>query len=296
MKIGFAGLGRMGTPMAAHLAAAGHSIIGYDIALTDARPLPEPLRTNHIGLAACPADLGAADITISMLPNAAITDTVLFGPDGIIAAAQEGHIHVVMGTVGPAAVADFAQRAATTGVSMADSTVSGSVSLAETGQLTAIVGADTDTFQRLQPVLALMTAKQFHVGEAGAGSAAKLAVNSVLAALNQGIAEAIVLAQAGGVRPADLYDVLESRAVAAPYVTYKRDNFLDPEDSDVAFTLALLNKDVTLGLSLAAQHNLQLPQARTVADVLAEATKAGLGQHDMAAVIELLRTTHKAPN
>ena len=147
-----------------------------------------------------------------------------------------------------------------------------------------------------QPVLALMTAQQFHVGEAGAGSAAKLAVNSVLAALNQGIAEAIVLAQAGGVRPADLYDVLESSAVAAPYVAYKRDNFLDPEDSDVAFTLALLNKDVTLGLSLAAQHNLQLPQARAVAGVLAEATKAGLGQHDVAAVVELLRTTHKAPD
>ena len=141
-----------------------------------------------------------------MLPNAAITDTVLFGTDGIIPAAREGHTHVVMETVGPSAAVDIAQRASTQGVSIADSPVSGSVSLAETAQLTAIVGADTTTFQRLQPILALITAKQFHVSAIGAGSAAKLAVNTVLAALNQAIAEAIMLAHAGGVIPADFYE------------------------------------------------------------------------------------------
>ena len=135
-----------------------------------------------------------------------------------------------------------------------------------------------------------MTAKQFHVGAIGAGSAAKVAVNTVVAALNQAIAEAIVLAHTGGVEPADFYEVLASSAVAAPYVDYKRDNFLDPEGSEVAFTLSLLNKDVTLGLTLADEHNLNLPQAHTVGRILDHAVKSGLGQRDMAAVLELLRT------
>lgn len=289
MKIGFAGLGRMGTPMAARLAGGGHSVVAYDIALSADEPLPEPLRTNHIQLATRPAELGAADISISILPDAAITDTVLFGPDGIIPAAHARHIHVVMATVGPSAMTDFAHHAATAGVSVVDSPVSGSVSLAETGQLTAMVGADTPTFERLQPVLALMSAKQFHVGEVGAGSAAKLAVNSVLAALNHAIAEAIVLAHAGGVEPTDFYDVLASSAVAAPYVDYKRHHFLAPDRTDVAFTLALLNKDIALGLALADDHNLDLPQAHTIAAVLDRAVKSGRGQHDMAAVLDLVR-------
>lgn len=289
MRIGFAGLGRMGAPMAARLADAGHTVIAYDIALLDTRTLPEPLCNTGIQVATNPAELGDANISISMLPTAAITDTVLFGPDGILPTAHEGHIHVVMGTVGPAAVVDFAQRAASAGVLIADAPVSGSVALAETGQLTAIVGADRPVFERLRPVLAQMAARQFHVGPVGSGSTAKVAVNTVLAGLNEAIAEGMLLASAGGVSFSGFYDVLASSAVAAPYVDYKRQNFLDPDGSDVAFTLALLNKDVTLGLTLAEEHGLDLPQARTVGRVLDQAMESGLGQRDMAAVLEWLR-------
>ncbi|MEZ0052314.1 3-hydroxyisobutyrate dehydrogenase-like beta-hydroxyacid dehydrogenase [Mycobacterium sp. MAA66] len=289
MKIGFAGLGRMGVPMAAHLLADGHRVIAYDLYLTGPETLPESLRDQDIQIVASPAGLADADMSVGMLPNAAITDTVLFGPSGLIPAANADHIHVVMGTVGPSAVIDFAQRAANADVALADAPVSGSVSLAESGQLTAMVGADDELFNRVRPVLAAMTSKQFHVGPVGAGSAAKLAVNSVLAALNQGVAEALVMAEAGGVAPAELYEVLSSSAVAAPYVHYKRENFLDLDGTDVGFALALLHKDVSLGLAMAAEHALDLPQATTVGQVLDRALESGLGQQDMAAVLQLLR-------
>jgi 3-hydroxyisobutyrate dehydrogenase len=88
----------------------------------------------------------------------------------------------------------------------------------------------------------------------------------------------------------DIAGAEDDFGIADPYVDYKRHNFLDPEGGDVAFTLSLLNKDVTLGLTLADDHNLNLPQAHTVGRILDHAMKSGLGQHDMAAVLELLRT------
>lgn len=289
MNIGFAGLGRMGTPMAAHLLADGHSVTAYDLYLSDIESLPETLQGEDVQIASSPAQLGDTDLSISMLPNAAVTGTVLFGGDGIIEAAHADHIHVVMATVGPSAISGFAQRAHQHQVTLADAPVSGSVSLAESGELTTMVGADEPLFAQLRPILAAMTAKQFHVGPVGAGSAAKLAINSVLAALNQAVAEALVMAEAGGIAPATLYDVLAASAVAAPYVNYKRTNFLDPEDAEVAFTLDLLSKDVALGLAMAAEHHLDLPQAATVGHLLDRALDAGLGAHDMAAVLTLLR-------
>ncbi|WP_328812744.1 NAD(P)-dependent oxidoreductase [Rhodococcus sp. NBC_00297] len=285
MNIGFAGIGRMGAHMVRRLLEAGHSVTAYDLYLS-ADSLPEGLEA--VTVASGPSDLARADVSFSMLPDAAATDDVLFGEGGIVPAAASGHLHVVMGTVGPTAVRAFASRAEAAGVAVVDAPVSGSVSLAETGQISTMVGADADQFRRLQPVLAAMTKAQFHTGPVGTASVAKLAVNSVLASLNQGIAEALLLAEADGLTASAFYDVLGSSAVAAPYVGYKRDHFLDPDGAGVAFPLSLLHKDVGLGLELARRHDLNLPQAATVGNVLDRALATGLGDKDMAAVLEYL--------
>lgn len=288
MNIGFAGIGRMGAHMVRRLLEAGHSVTAYDLYLS-ADSLPEGLEA--VTVASGPSDLARADVSLSMLPDAAATDDVLFGEGGIVPAAASGHLHVVMGTVGPTAVREFVSRAASAGVAVVDAPVSGSVSLAETGQINTMVGADADQFRRLQPVLAAMTKAQFHTGPVGTASVAKLAVNSVLASLNQGIAEALVLAEADGLDASTFYEVLGSSAVAAPYVGYKREHFLNPDEAGVAFPLSLLRKDVGLGLELARTHGLDLPQAVTVGNVLDRALDAGLGEKDMAAVREFLGTS-----
>ncbi|MFC9790358.1 NAD(P)-dependent oxidoreductase [Rhodococcus sp. NPDC127528] len=290
MLIGFAGVGRMGAPMARRLLDAGHTVVAYDLYLSS-DTLPECLRDVDITVAATPAELGATEISLSMLPDATATEAVLFGTDGLVDRADPGHVHVVMGTVGPSAVRDLARRAATHAVVVADAPVSGSVSLAESGQITTMVGTDTEHFEQLRPLLAAMTRAQFHTGPVGSGSVAKLAVNSVLASLNQGIAEALVLAEADGLEPAALYEVLSASAVAAPYVAYKREHFLDPTGTEVAFPLSLLHKDVGLGLALAREHDLHLPQATAVALSLDRALDSGMGAKDMAAVLELVRGT-----
>lgn len=292
MYVGFAGLGRMGRPMARHLVTAGHRVLGYDTAIP-ADAVPGELRIPGIEITDDLARLSETEISVSMLPDAAATESLLFGTQGLLARCGPDHVHVVMGTVGAAAVRALADNAHAAGVRLADAPVSGSVSMAEAATLTAMVGAEPEIFAAVRPVLAAMTRAQFHTGPAGSGSAAKLAVNLTLASLNQAVAEALVVATADGLDPEVFYDVLEASAVAAPYVSYKRATFLRPDSVGVAFPISLLHKDVGLGLELARQHHLELPVANTVARVLDDARGTGLSDLDMAEVQRLLRDNHQ---
>lgn len=292
MHVGFAGIGRMGRPMARHLANAGHRVVGYDPAIP-ADAVPEELRLPGVELTDDPTRLAETEISVSMLPDAAATERLLFGTHGLLAHCKPSHVHVVMGTVGAAAVRALAGKAHAAGVQFADAPVSGSVSMAEAATLTAMVGAEPEIFAAVRPVLAAMTRAQFHTGPVGSGSAAKLAVNLTLASLNQAVAEALVVATADGLDPEVFYDVLEASAVAAPYVSYKRETFLRPDSAGVAFPISLLHKDVGLGLELAHQHRLELPVATTVGRVLDDARGSGLSDLDMAEVLRLLHDNHQ---
>ncbi|MGW5309275.1 NAD(P)-dependent oxidoreductase [Nocardia thailandica] len=275
MLIGFAGLGRMGKPMAAHLAAAGHTVLAYD-------PVPGQAPTSVCSVETADA-LAATEVSISMLPDGAATHALV---TEALADVAPGHVHIVMGTVGPAIVRELA---ALPGIEVVDAPVSGSVSMAEAATITTMVGADAAQFERLRPVLAAMTAEQFHVGPAGAGSTAKLAVNAVLAGLSQAVAEGVLLAEAGGLDPAAFYRILANSAAGAPYVGYKQQAYLAPETTPVAAPVSLIRKDLGLALDLARRHHLVLPGAEAALGVLDEAVAGGLASADMAEVLTVLR-------
>jgi 3-hydroxyisobutyrate dehydrogenase/2-hydroxy-3-oxopropionate reductase len=273
--IGFAGIGRMGAPMARNLVTAGHTVLGHDPAVD---PMPD-------GVTPVPdaAALAEAPISISMLPDAASTREVVLG--GLSAAGPE-HVHVVMGTVGPQVVRELATGGP---VRIVDAPVSGSVQLAEAAAITTMVGGHPDHVARVRPVLAAMTSAQFHTGPVGSGSVAKLAVNAVLGLLSQGVAEGILIAEGGGLDPAVFYEVLRSSAAGAPYVGYKETAFLDPDAAGVAAPVSLIRKDMGLALDLARRRGLSVPASEVVLAVLDEAVAAGLGEQDMARVLSALR-------
>ncbi|MFJ9778977.1 NAD(P)-dependent oxidoreductase [Amycolatopsis sp. NPDC101161] len=279
MLIGFAGLGRMGRPMATHLARAGHTVLAHDPGLDR---VPDGIT------AVAAAELAATELSISMLPDGASTRELV---ERGLAGAGRDHLHVVMGTVGPAVVRDLAVAGP---VDVVDAPVSGSVSMAETAALTTMVGGTDDQFARIRPVLAAMTAAQFHTGPAGSGSAAKLAVNAVLATLSQGIAEGLLIAEAGELDLSVFYEVLRASAAGAPYVGYKEEAFLAPDSAGVAAPISLIRKDLGLALDLAGGR-FALPGAEAAYAVLDDATAAGLGEKDMAQVLAALRgrTTKK---
>jgi 3-hydroxyisobutyrate dehydrogenase-like beta-hydroxyacid dehydrogenase len=119
----------------------------------------------------------------------------------------------------------------------------------------------------------------------------KLVVNSVVHALNQAVAEALVLAEKAGVDRAAAYDVFTGSAVAAPFVQYKRQSYVDPEAAPVAFALDLVAKDLRLIAELADSVGARMPQLVANRAVVAEAVEHGLGHRDMSALAQLLRST-----
>jgi 3-hydroxyisobutyrate dehydrogenase-like beta-hydroxyacid dehydrogenase len=279
MQIGFAGLGRMGRPMAANLARA-HDVLGYDPTVSD----DLELAAAGVQVMSEPERLVSGALSISMLPDAASSMSLLGGPQGLFAQAGPGHTHVLMGTLGLDSIEALVEQARTYDVALVDAPVSGSVSMAQARTLTTMVGATAPEFDLVAPVLAALTRAQFHVGPVGSGTVAKLAVNLVLGAVNQGVAEAIALSSAAGLAPEVFYGVLEESAAAAPYVKYKRESFLDPDRAAVAATISIIHKDLGLAGQLAGRHGLTLPGLEAASAVLAQAMQAGEADLDMSAV------------
>ena len=167
--------------------------------------------------------------------------------------------------------------------------MSGSVALVEQGELTVLVGGEAAALERARPILATFGRRILHLGAQGAGSTMKLVVNSVIHGLNEAVAEALVLAERAGVDRAAAYDVLANSAVAAPFVQYKREAYVNPDSAAVAFALELVAKDLRLIADLADSVGARMAQLTANAAVVDEAVRAGFGARDMSAIATLLR-------
>ena len=280
MKVGFAGIGRMGLPMARNVLDAGFPLVVWN--RTTARA--EPLVAGGAETAREPADLAGADVVVTMLADAAAVRAVIV-ESGLAASLRPGSIVVDMSTIGPAAAQELAQAV---GTGFLDAPVSGSVSVAESAQLFAMVGGADEAYARATPVLDAMTKGHLLLGPAGAGAAMKLAVNSMIAVTNEAIGETLALASRWGIDPELAYDVLASGALASPFVLYKRNAFLHPQTEPVAFTTSLMHKDVGLAQRLADELGVRMPALAGAEVVLDDAVRGGLAERDMAAVLELL--------
>jgi 3-hydroxyisobutyrate dehydrogenase-like beta-hydroxyacid dehydrogenase len=200
-----------------------------------------------------------------------------------------------MSTVSPGCIARLARRLAPLGVHLLDAPVSGSVALAEGGQLTAMVGGSTEDLQRVRHVLESMASCIIHVGPLGTGSAMKLAVNAIVFGLNQALSEALVLAESAGIDRQVAYDVFASSAAAAPYVHYRRQSFLQPGEVPVAFSMELARKDLDLIEAFAFQVNAPIPNAKLNRQIVVEALNQGRGNDDVSGIAEYLRAVRRAP-
>ena len=283
MNVGFAGLGRMGLAMARNVLHAGFPLTVYN--RTSARA--DALVEEGARAVERPDHLGACDLVVTMVSDAAAARSVLV-EGGLLDALLPGSIVLEMSTIGPTAAEELAREAALREVDLLDAPVSGSVSVAEAAQLFSMVGGSAPAYERATPVLDSMTKGHVHLGPSGAGAAMKLAVNAMIAATNEAIAETLSLAKRYGIDPEDAYDVLAGGAVASPFVLYKRNAFLHPQSEPVAFTTALMRKDLALVDELAARLDVRMPVSRATTQVLDEALEIGLADADMASVLRLL--------
>jgi 3-hydroxyisobutyrate dehydrogenase len=285
-RVGFIGLGRMGVPMAVNLARAG-----FDLAVWNrTRARCRPLEQEGARVAADPADLAAGvEVIVTMVADPAAAEAVYLGEHGALQALPDGSTAIDMSTIGPNAVGRLAAAASARGIAFLDAPVSGSVSVAEAAQLTAMVGGPPEAFERVRPVLAAMTAKQIYLGRSGSGATMKLAYNAMIALTNEAISEALVLTERAGIARADAYDVLAAGVLASPFLDYKRDAFLEPDRQAVAFTTALMQKDLALALELGRTLDVPMPATAASNEVLTLARRLGYGDGDLARVADTLR-------
>ena len=196
MNIAFIGLGNMGAPMARNLLKAGHTLHLFDLNQAVLAELAQ--LGGHVS--ASPKDAAAqGELVITMLPAAAHVRSVYLGEEGVLAGIRSGTPAVDCSTIDPQTARDIAAAAAKQGVDLADAPVSGGTGGAQAGTLTFMVGASTELFGQLQPVLAQMGRNIVHCGEVGTGQIAKICNNLLLGISMVGVSEAMALGNALGI-------------------------------------------------------------------------------------------------
>ena len=283
-KIGFIGLGIMGSPMAKNLMEAGHELVLYNRTKEKA----EKLAGDGATVADTPRAVAeSSDIIITMLPDSPDVAAVVEGEDGVLEGTKEGSLVVDMSTISPVVARELAGKVREKGASMLDAPVSGGDVGAQGGTLSIMVGGGEEDFERARPLFEVMGKTITHVGEAGAGQVVKACNQIVVALTIEAVSEALVLGSKAGVEPAKILDVLSGGLAGNKVMEVKRDKFLE-HSFDPGFRVELHKKDLGIALAAGREYGVTLPVTAIVDQVL-EALKAkGRGDRDHSAILTFI--------
>jgi 3-hydroxyisobutyrate dehydrogenase-like beta-hydroxyacid dehydrogenase len=287
LRIGFLGLGTMGTPMAMNLLKAGWPVAVWN----RTRAKAEPFLKLGAKTGKSPAHVAAeADVVITMVSRPQDVEAVAFGPDGIFDGLKPGTILIDMSTVSPATSRKLAGAAATKQAEFLDAPVVGSKGPATEGALVILVGGLPGTLERARGVLSAMGKTIVHAGGVGMGSALKLATNLMLAHLAAGFAEGLLLVQRAGLDPKRYLDVLEASTFRSPWYQTKGVGMIK-RDFSPHFALKHMRKDLRLMLELAAELNTDLPVTASVEGLFDASERDGRSEFDYSAILGFLERT-----
>ncbi|MFT4149768.1 MAG: 2-hydroxy-3-oxopropionate reductase [Paracoccaceae bacterium] len=282
MNIGFIGLGVMGAPMAAHLAAAGHGIC----TTLNRSALPEGLAAQVLANPAAVAT--QAEVVILMLPDTPDVERVLLGDNGVVAGLRPGTLVIDMSTISPIETARLADAVRAAGGSYLDAPVSGGQVGARAASLTIMVGGAEADFDRALPLFRLMGKNITLVGAAnGAGQTCKLA-NQIIVALNiEAVAEALVFASKAGCDPARVRQALMGGFAASRILEVHGERMI-ARNFDPGFRIRLHQKDLALALSSARDLGVALPNTATAQELMTACAAQGLRDADHSALVRAL--------
>jgi len=281
-RIGFIGLGIMGAPMAAHLATAGHQVIGHIRRPEAGQRLIAAGGTTATSIADTVAD---ADVVITMLPNHPEVEQVVLGPDGVITRAPDNALLIDMSTIRP----ETAIRIADLGIRSLDAPVSGGQAGAENATLAIMVGGDADDVAYARPLFEVLGKTIVHVGPHGAGQTVKAANQLVVGGIYALVSEAIVLLEASGVDPVAGLDVLAGGLAGSRILDLKRASMINREFTP-GFRVDLHHKDMGIAIDAARQADVALPVTGLVAQLMAAARAMGYGQLDHSALLRVVES------
>ena len=274
--IGFIGLGIMGSPMAVHLAAAGHTVAGYNRTPEKAGPLAAAGGRAAGSIADAVRD---ADVVCVMVPDSPDVQQVLAGEGGVFASAKPGALIIDFSTIRPDVTAELARQAGAKGFRLLDAPVSGGEAGAVNASLSIMVGGDADDFEAAKPVFDLVGKTVVHVGPSGCGQTVKAANQLIVAANIQALAEAVVFLEAYGVDTKAALDVLGGGLAGSKVLDQKRDN-MQSRAFKPGFRIELHHKDLGIVTAAAREAGVVIPVGALVAQLMASARAAGDGGLD----------------
>src|SRR5437868_9985098 len=283
-KLGFVGLGVMGSQMVNRLLEKGHTVTGYNRTRAKAQWLID----KGMKWADSPRAVAeASDITFAMVTNAAAIAAVTDGPDGIIAGLGAGKYFIDMSTVSPEVSRATAAKVRAKGADMVDAPVSGSVITLQQGKLSVMVAGRLETFERVKALLLDIGPKVTHVGDNGLALAMKIAVNLSLAVQMLAFSEGVLLAEKSGIPREVAVDVLVHSAVASPMIQY-RGPFVLKQPDEAWFDVNMMQKDMLLAMDLGRKLNVPVPTTAVTNEFLTAARAMGWEKLDFAVMFDVL--------
>ena len=283
LKIGFIGLGIMGSPMAGHLLNAGHTLF-----IHSRSTLPDELVEGGATVCANAQEVAQrSDIVFLMLPDTPDVEKVLFGEQGVAAGLEKGKTVVDCSSIDPIMTRSFAARIKSLGCDYADAPVSGGQVGAKAASLTIMVGADAQVFDRINPLLMLMGKNITLVGGVGDGQVCKVA-NQIIVALNiAAVSEALVFASKAGADPAKVRQALMGGFAASRILEVHGERMIKRTFAP-GFRIELHQKDLNLALQGARALGVALPQTAGAAQLMQSCSALGHGQLDHSALVTAL--------
>jgi 2-hydroxy-3-oxopropionate reductase len=283
LKLGFIGLGIMGTPMASHLIKAGHQLFVHTRSKV-------PALIADSGATQCTTAQGVAehaDIIFTMLPDTPDVEQVLFGEHGVAQGLKPGKVVVDMSSISPLATKDFAKKIELLGCDCLDAPVSGGEVGAKNASLSIMVGGPEAVFERVKPLFELMGKNITLVGGNGDGQTAKVA-NQIIVALNiEAVAEALLFAAKAGADPAKVRQALMGGFAASRILEVHGERMVK-RTFNPGFRIALHQKDLNLALSTARALGVSLPNTATAQELFNSCAAHGGAAWDHSGMVKAL--------
>jgi 3-hydroxyisobutyrate dehydrogenase len=282
MKVGVAGIGRMGAAIAERLLKHGHEVTVWN----RTRAKADALAVHGAKVVDTPAQLSSAvDVVLTILTDAQAIAATFDGPDGLLAGQIQGKLFVEMSTVRPETERALAERVRAKGAKLIDCPVGGTTGPARDGKLLAFVGGDAADLARVQPVLEQLCRRIEHVGPVGSGASLKLAINLPLLVYWQAVGEALALCQPLGLEPTRLVSIFSDTS-GGPNVLKTRGGMLadamhGKPPASTTFNIDSIRKDMATMIEEARALGYdELPVTARALECFDEVARIGLGDGD----------------
>lgn len=285
MKVGFIGLGRMGSGMALNLCKAGYDVTIYDVFEASTHPLAAAGAIVSKTIAELAA---TADVVFTSLPGPVQMKEVAMGPGGLFESMREGTVWFDLTTNSPTLLKDLGRRFGERSITLLDAPVSGGPGGAQSGKLAIYVGGEREVFDRHKKLLDAIGDQVMYVGALGTATAAKLVHNTASFVTRMVIAEVFTLGVKAGVEPLELWHAIRMGAIGRSR-TFDPigSHYLQAKYDPASFALRLAHKDLTLGLELAKELGVPMKHTEAAYEDYVAALERGWGDRDSRSPMEL---------